>query len=318
MDLLLTLLSYIWMVIQVIFYVIVVIFIVQLLKVILKIPKFRYKKSILIYDHVKHKAKIYRPMRRKIKRMKNYLINKRFSIYFEFIKWVLIDTLRGRIRLELFGIWAFCGYYGEGKTLGAIHYALLIKRMYTYLNIKIYTNFDLKGQDGKIESWRDLLILPKNTIVIFDEIQSTFTSTKFKDFPLELLWKLTQCRKQGLAIFCSSPVYTRMTVQLRESVDNVILCKNVLSLKRLFTYSFYKAPEYEKHMENKLILRQHRFKKLQFVANNIDYNLYDTNQIVDRLDIESEAEKIPIKGITKSEVIKLIEDRLKQFEKKIA
>lgn len=228
------------------------------------------------------------------------------------IKWVLWDFFHGKSYFKLYGIWAFTGYYGQGKSLGEVNFAFNLKEKHPELDIKIYSNFDVKGQDGRIYSWEDILTLPPNTILLFDEIQSTFTSTKFKDFPLELLWKITQCRKQGLAIFCTSPVYTRMSIQLRESCDYVIDCKNVLNLDRWFKYTFFHADKYEAYHERKGIfdsLRKREYVEFVYtlVARNIDYARYDTKQQIDRFDV---VEEKPSSTKISSASVAQLEDRL--------
>lgn len=205
----------------------------------------------------------------------------------EFVKWIIIDIIRGRDRSNLFGIWAFTGYFGQGKTLGMVTFAKQLQKQYPQKNIQLCSNFSLKGQFKKIESWEDLLDLPKNTIVLFDEIQSSFTSQKFKDFPIDLLWKITQCRKQGLMIFCSTPVFHRMTIQLRENTDFIVTCSNVFNSDRWFNYRFYKAPDYERHIDNPIRLRASQAFSLSFIPQDYDYYHYDTTQIVDRMDISS-------------------------------
>lgn len=209
------------------------------------------------------------------------------------IKWVLLDVFRGKSYFKLFGIWAFTGYYGQGKSLGAVTYAFQLKEKHPELNIQIYSNFEVRGQDGRVDKWEDLLDLPRNTILIFDEIQSTFTSTKWKDFPIDLLWKLTQCRKHGLAIFCTTPVYTRISIQLRESVDYVITCKNILNLDRWFKYTFYRAPDFEKADALNGIFSDMQRKRLvdmevSIIARDCDYARYDTSAQIDRWDIVDE------------------------------
>ncbi len=219
--------------------------------------------------------------------------NERHTGPLNLIKWVLWDVFRGKSYFKLFGIWAFTGYYGQGKSLGAVTYAFQLQKKHPELNIKIYSNFEVQGQDGRVDRWEDLLELPKNTILIFDEIQSTFTSTRYKDFPIELLWKLTQCRKHGLAIFCTTPVFTRMSIQLRESVDYVIVCKNVLNLDRWFKYTFYRAPDFEKAENMNGMFSDMQRKRLvdtevTVIARDCDYARYDTSAQIDRWDIVDE------------------------------
>lgn len=237
--------------------------------------------------------------RSKLKRFRILVRLHRYPNYIEFAKWVIIDVLRGKDKLKLFGIWCFTGYYGEGKTLGAVTFANSMRKKHAHKNIKIYSNFALRGQDGKIEKWEDLIELPENTIVVFDEIQSTFSSQKFADFPIELLWKITQCRKRGLMILCSSPVYTRMDIKLRESTECVVVCKNVLSLDRWFSYDFYREPEFEAAQAAQRaggiralgVMRRHRKFHISLIAQDRDYYQYNTHQIVDRLDVVQDDKK---------------------------
>jgi hypothetical protein len=238
---------------------------------------------------------------------------------FDFVKWVAFDILHGKDYFKLFGVWCFTGYYGQGKTLGAIKYAYSLREKYSYKNIKIYSNFNLIGQDGSVECWQDLLKLPKCSIVIFDEIQSTFSSTEHSKFPIDLLWHLTQCRKEELAIFCSSPVYTRMSIQLRESCDYIIECSNFAKLDRWFRYAFFREDKYEKYKSDTgkfdfLNKRKYIEFNHSFIATNKDYGRYDTKQKVDRLDVQDTNTKVNKTdfNMLRNLMIKEIEERMKK------
>lgn len=230
----------------------------------------------------------------KRRRLKHFLYHFMYSRYFntfDALKWLIYDFFSGKEKIKFFGIWAFTGYFGQGKTLGAVTLANFYKRKYAHKNIQIYTNFEMVGQAGKIESWEDMLDLPKWSLIIFDEMQSTFTSQKFKDFPIDLLWKLTQCRKNKLMVFASTPVFHRLAVQIRENVDYVVTCKNVFGWDRMFKYGFYKAPDYERSIDNPLKLIKNREFSITNIATNKEYRAYNTDQIVDRLDISQESTK---------------------------
>jgi len=260
----------------------------------------------------------------RFKNIKKNIKETRYINTIEFIKWVLIDLKRGKDYFKLFGIWCFTGYYGQGKSLGAVNFAFDLREKYAYKNIKIFSNFNIKGQDGKITKWQDLLNLPKNSIVIFDEIQSTFTSQKYAEFPLDLLWKLTQCRKHGLTIFGTSPVYKRMTIQLRESTDYVIECKNIFKLDRHFKYEFYHAPDYESYIEVQGgIMDQLKKKKFldrtyNLVAQDKNYHRYDTEEQIDRWDIEDANQKTKSskngKPLSRNDYQKLRDQLIKEID----
>lgn len=251
-----------------------------------------------------------------IKDLKEIMTKSRYPLLYEIVKWHIIDIIRGRDFFDLFGIWCFTGYYGEGKTIGAVNYALKLKEKYPYIHI--FSNFNLVGQERKIEKWQDLLDLPEWSIVIFDEIQGTFVSNKFADFPLELLQKLTQCRKRHLAIFASSPVYTRMTIQLRESTDLIIVCKNMFKRKRWFVYDFYNTDKYEKYMEDKDKLKKHRIQRVHMVATDDLYSKYNTYEEVKALDVVPQQQAGAGKGkVDLNTVNKLIDIRMKDLESKL-
>jgi len=253
----------------------------------------------IIYIAIITRSKRKSSLKRRWKHLKYMVLYGQFFNFADFLKWVVYDFFHGKDRFKMFGIWGFVGYYGSGKTLGACTLALQYQKKYPEKHISIYTNFNMVGQNGKINSWEDIIGLPKCTILIFDEIQSTFTSQKFKDFPIDLLWKLTQCRKSQLMVFASTPVYSRMAIQIRESVDYVVVCANVLKADRYFTYDFYKAPEYEQYHEDSIKLRLHRDFTNRFVATNKHYRAYNTTQIVDRIDITGQADvRVVKKNVT--------------------
>jgi|GEM_PF-1998810 len=248
--------------------------------------------------------------------IKYSLLMKKYIKCIDVIKWVIYDIIKGKPNLKLFGIWCFTGYFGQGKTIGAVMYALHLRKQYEKMGIyvHIYTNFDMRFQDGKIKSWEDLLNLPKYTIVIFDEIQSTFTSQRFKEFPIELLWKLTQCRKQQLCVFASSPVFNRMSIQLRENTDIIVKCKNILSLDRWFNYKFYNVADYERYQDSEFKLFRKALSTLNCVASNRDYASYNTSEIVQRIDITGE-NKDKKKRISQTD-LKIIENNLRKYVEK--
>ncbi|MCX7746586.1 MAG: zonular occludens toxin domain-containing protein [Clostridia bacterium] len=275
-----------------------------------------------VYVCFKNRSKRKHALKIRIKHKLFHIRDFQYLFLFEFIKWVIIDILRGKDRFKLFGIWAFTGYYGQGKTIGAVTFALRLKKRYK--DIKIYTNFNMRGQDGKITCPEDIVKLEfveGRKIIIFDEIQSTFSSTSWADFPLELLWGLTQCRKNQMCVFASTPVYTRMSIQLRESTDKVIVCKNVFNLDRWFRYKFYRAEDYEEYRENKLKLLQNCLMTIAFVASDKHYKRYNTKEIVQRFELEDQKGS---KGVSskkladlKNELIKRFEERFTKIEKSI-
>lgn len=212
------------------------------------------------------------------------LLKTKFIKPFDFVKWVTYDIIRGKDFHKLFGIWAFTGYYGQGKTMGCVTFAKKLQKDYPHKNIKIFSNIDVVGQERRIESWEEILDLPKNSIMIYDESQADWNCNN-RDFPDDLLRQLTQQRKKQLALFMTSPVYNRMNINIRESVNFVIVCKNILSLDRWFKYTFYRAEDYEMYRENKIKLMMNKHFDLSFIATDEVYSTYDTVEQVETIKV---------------------------------
>lgn len=225
-----------------------------------------------------------------------------FGTILDFIKWICIDAMNNRDYSNVFGIWAFVGYYGEGKSLGAVTYARkqIDKAAERGHKIWLASNHKIKGMDFWITCWQDLLMLPDNCIVVFDELQNTFMSARYRDFPIELLEKLTQSRKKRMAIFCTSPVYKRMSVQIRDSCSFIVECKNIMGMSRWFNYTFYRKEEYETIAESiasrkiRQLKKERRIRTETVIASDLIYKQYDTHVIIDRFDIKPKDEE-PVK-----------------------
>lgn len=256
------------------------------------------------------------------KTLKECIFEIRYPLYVEAFKWVVIDILRGKEYFKLYGLWAFTGYYGEGKTLGCVLYAKKLQKTHPNRNIKIYSNINIEGQEKKITNWRELLDLPPNSIFIYDESQSDWSSNLgVRDFPEDLLRKLTQIRKKQLAIFMTSPVFTRMNINIRESVHFVIDCENIFSLDRLFSYNFYNADEYMRFSQNpEKKKREFLLFNETFAVSDDDYALYNTTEEVislkdDDVEVKGSRDKTYLKESLDSfrnEIVKRVEDMIKQ------
>lgn len=203
--------------------------------------------------------------------------------YLNFVRLCICDIVNKK-RDRLFGIYMFCGLFGQGKTLSMVNYVLWLKERNP--DIHIYSNISLSFGEGNIKSWKDILSLPPRSVVLIDEIQATFSTDSWRDFPPELLTKITQCRKKELMILCTAQIYDRVVKQIRELVQYVVQCSNVLNSDRLFTNKFFYAHRYETWYNS---LGTDREKKIQpyfrisFVADDDLYNTYDTLEEVQSL-----------------------------------
>ena len=105
-------------------------------------------------------------------------------------------------KIDRFGIEAFVGLAGEGKTISMTRELNRLRKKYGN-DIYITTNYFYKYQDFPFENWHQLLNeYDKTLIVAWDELPNEFNSRDFQDFPVELVDKLTQLRKEnGTKIF---------------------------------------------------------------------------------------------------------------------
>jgi hypothetical protein len=252
---------------------------------------------------------------RKDNSLKEIVLNHRYVKVIDFVKWVIYDLFSGKDYFNLFGMWAFTGYYGEGKTTGCVMFAKHLQNKNPNKDIKLYSNINLVGQEKRITDWEELLDLPPNSIFIYDESQNDY-SCNMKEFPEEFLRKITQQRKKQFAMFMTSPRFNRMNINIRESVNFVIECKNLFHLDRWFAYDFYNRDDYEEYRENRLKLRLSRKFKVSFVMSNKDYSLYDTKEEVRTIKGDdkkvAKKEEVSIKNILKdfkNELLKEVEYR---------
>lgn len=120
----------------------------------------------------------------------NFLIFSPF-ILFLFFK----DKFKDRNHIHLYGIYGYFGLPGKGKTMAMCYQLDYLRRRYKN-KIYICTNFNYKDEDFSFVTWKQLLAdYDKPLIVAWDEVQNEFNSRDFKNFPIELLTKLTQVRK---------------------------------------------------------------------------------------------------------------------------
>lgn len=204
----------------------------------------------------------------------------------DFIHWKLYDFLmlliNGRV-FNLYGVTCYCGRQGSGKTIGVVEELERIRTQFP--ECIICTNINYVGQDLPLTSWLQLLYLrngEKGVVFVIDEVQNN--GLDWVKFPETLLSVITQQRKQKIKIFVTSQVYKNLVIQLRRQCFNVVECKTFL--KRWTRHKCYDAEEYNNVIDNPTPEKKIRMPKLwkhSFIQSNYLRNLYDTNQIVDKL-----------------------------------
>lgn len=267
----------------------------ELFNAIDKLPK---KKQI------KQKIKYYKKQRfyakHKIRSFVYNLANKEIKfIYFDFLRWLLVDWLRGRRGIQ-FGIYSFVALPGQGKTMSMVAHMERYREKMNKANkdYVVVTNFSYTYADYIISDWLDLVKICNNCykenipiIVAWDEIHVTFDSSDWKDFPSELLAILSFVRKYGMEFLCSAQIYERIPKKIRDITNFVVVCKNIWRKDRLFRNYYFEKENYEMDFTDTKGKKQKAKFIREFIASDTFFDLYDTKQQVERMVDSAKEEK---------------------------
>lgn len=198
--------------------------------------------------------------------------------FFKFIYFSWCDLIRkirsGRSKeFDGYGVHMYVGLPGSGKTISVVEYLNRLKEKYGD-GIKIYTNFRYKFETAPVRSWRDLINYPGPAVFVLDEVQLTFNSRSWKDFPPDMVTLLTQNRKMGKQIITTSQSFERVDKVFRELVNYVIECRCVGG--RWVFQKWFEKEDYVLGGANDNIRHRRRSKRYNFIARDDIYNSYNT------------------------------------------
>lgn len=209
-----------------------------------------------------------------------------------FLGWKLRD-MRKALRYKrlgikvfpLFGLRMFCGRQGAGKTMAMVLQLEQIRQKYP--KCQIYTNFGYAHETAPLECLDDILRYRNGddgVVFALDEIQNEFSSAASKNFPETLLSTITMQRKQKIAIFASSQVFTRVAKPLREQCYEIVECRTFA--KRWTRMRCYDADDYNAIIDSHSPEKKFKLPKLwkeSFVQTDELRELFDSYALVDRL-----------------------------------
>lgn len=227
-----------------------------------------------------------------------------FKRLFMFICYTLKDikhekqlAKKGIKTFKPFGLTMFTGPQGSGKTISMVDYCLELKKEYP--RCKLYSNFDIVGQDGNIKNLNDLLKIRNGedgVIFCIDEIQNEFSTAASRNFPETLLSTLTQQRKQRIHIVASSQVFTRVAKPIREQCYCVCDCRTFFN--RWTRVRAYPADEYNSIIDSNSLDKKRKLRKLwkkSFIQTDELRDKYDTYAVVKRMSRAGFSETINIR-----------------------
>lgn len=149
-------------------------------------------------------------------------------------------------KVHLYGIHGYVGLYGQGKTIALTKYAYNLRKKYGN-KIYIASNYFLSFQDFPINHWKQLLdTYDKPVVFLYDEIQNDFNSRLYRDFPMVLVYMLTQNRKgNGKQLCYSAQEFTAVDKNFRDLTMSVNVCRTYLG--RLTTVHKFSKRDYDEY-----------------------------------------------------------------------
>lgn len=118
-----------------------------------------------------------------------------------------------------FGLNIYVGMFGKGKTLSATKYVIANAKRY---NLNVLSNIKLNGIEYiPLTNWQQIVDCPGNTIILIDEISTVFNARNWKDFNINLLFQLLQCRKNKKEIIATAQRFAHVDKLLRDITYNL-------------------------------------------------------------------------------------------------
>ncbi|WP_313134327.1 zonular occludens toxin domain-containing protein [Anaerocolumna sp.] len=224
--------------------------------------------------------------------------------YFKYKKWKIWQG---------YGLNIYVGMFGKGKTLSAANYVISQAKRY---NLHVLSNiklFDIPYEP--LLNYQQIIESPENTIILIDEVSTLFNARSWKDFNINLLFQILQCRKNKKQLVCTAQRFAHVDKLLRDITTYVIDCNKYW---RFLSNTYYDAWDYE-NMSNAAMIR-HVGKEWNFVADKW-YANYDTSELIDNVkktDFLSNEEIINLRGVTEFNAlgVKKPKKKLKKYMKK--
>lgn len=169
------------------------------------------------------------------------------------------------------GLILFCGEQGSGKSMSMTYN--INRLIMKYPCMKVYTNYGLLCEDAPLTNYKDILFYDNGFDGIcfgFDEIQGTFASRSWSDFPIDFLGGICQNRKAHRVIFGTAQSVSQVDKAIRLQTRFYVTNKTFFTF---LTVSLWYKPyfDFEGNLEKS------RLKKIQiFLQEDALRYQYDT------------------------------------------
>lgn len=214
------------------------------------------------------------------------VVVRKLPLWLHVMRWWIVDIyrfFRYPRKVHLYGIWLYCGLYGQGKTISLTEYLTRMRKKYGD-KIYISTNYGFKYEDFPLNDWHDLLTTYDKPVIFgYDEIQNEFNSRDYKNFPYELVKLLTQNRKgNGKQIVGTAQRFMRVDKTIRELCTHVVECKKAY-FGRVTKTKKYDVEDYEQMLNEIDVVKKRKIpcRRYIFVQTDSLRNSYDTLQMLE-------------------------------------
>lgn len=139
---------------------------------------------------------------------------------------VLVYRARHKPARRLFGVRAYVGAVGQGKTISMVREAMSIRK--TFPNVKIYSNMAVDWAIP-ITTFKNLCKIFDSddpALIVWDEVGVNLNSRDWAMTPTEFISLLAQNRKgAGTRLLYTAQSYDMVDKQLRTLTNEVVLCR---------------------------------------------------------------------------------------------
>lgn len=172
-----------------------------------------------------------------------------------------------------FGLRIYVGMFGTGKSLSAVRY---VRNNALKYHLNVISNIVLKDIPyTPLLNYNQIIDAPPNTIILIDEVSTVFNARSWKDFNINLLFQLLQCRKNRKQLVCTAQRFMHVDKLLRDITAEVVVCRKNWRVCRNYAYDGW---DYENTPAQFAIKPLWKF---AYVATDTLYDAYDTDEIID-------------------------------------
>lgn len=199
---------------------------------------------------------------------------------------------------QLYGIRAYCGLFGKGKTISMVEWAYRQKRKYKD-KIKIYANCPVAFADGPIRGYKHMVDCwqePVNHLFLFDEIHLSWEQQEWKNVDPEVLTALTQMRKWGEGGFAVAYTTQRLiqtAIIWRRLAESIVDCEGWPTARWIHQKAYAGVEEYNEGMPRRNPISGDDMRNVDwqysFIADDFLRGQYDTRWVAKRLTRDGEA-----------------------------